>query len=95
VTTLEAARRTRQGRQDLIEQQRRHQEAGSRYDDMVMTLGEWCDSNSFSVATGRRILKSGNGPTFVQLSERRIGITVRANREWLASRAKTNKTSAA
>ncbi len=54
-------------------------------DHRVMTFREWCALNSFSVATGRRILKGG-GPAVVRLSERRIGITVAGNRAWLASR---------
>jgi hypothetical protein len=78
VTALEAARRSRQAAQD------RHLD-----DDRVLTFSEWCVLNSFSPATGRRIRKSGKGPTFTQLSERRIGITVGANREWRAARARS------
>jgi predicted DNA-binding transcriptional regulator AlpA len=57
-------------------------------DDRVLTFKQWCDLNSLSPATGRRILKSGDGPKSVQLSPRRIGISLRANREWLAARAR-------
>lgn len=57
-------------------------------ENAVLSYLEWCAFNSFSPATGRRIKNSGKGPVFVQLSERRIGVTVRANREWLAARAR-------
>jgi hypothetical protein len=55
-------------------------------DDQVLTFAEWCRLNTLSPRNGRRILKSGNGPRIVHLSERRIGITVRANREWQKAR---------
>jgi hypothetical protein len=75
---------TPEAKQLFTEQsQRRYQEA-----DQVLTFDQWCALNSFSPATGRRIVNSGNGPTIVKLSARRIGITLRANREWLASRAR-------
>jgi hypothetical protein len=57
-------------------------------DDCVMTFAEWCAVNSFSIATGRRIKASGNGPNFLNLSERRIGVTVGENRRWQESRAR-------
>jgi hypothetical protein len=56
------------------------------FDDHVLTFRQWCKLNSLGERNGRRILQSGNGPRVVQLSERRIGITVRANREWQAAR---------
>jgi hypothetical protein len=55
-------------------------------DDRCLTFNEWCALNGIGERTGRRILKSGNGPAVVQLSDRRIGITIRANREWQAAR---------
>jgi hypothetical protein len=57
-------------------------------DDRVMTFRTWCEINDFSQATGRRLRKSGQGPAFVRLSDRRIGVTVGANRAWQASRAR-------
>jgi predicted DNA-binding transcriptional regulator AlpA len=57
-----------------------------RDDRRVMTLTEWCQLNSFSVDTGKRLIKSGRGPRVLQLSDRRIGITVAANREWQQAR---------
>jgi hypothetical protein len=57
-------------------------------DDQVLTFREWCILNSIGERTGRRILKSGNGPPVVQLSEKRIGITVGANRLWQQSRTR-------
>jgi hypothetical protein len=57
-------------------------------DHCVMSFAQWCAVNDFSLATGRRIKISGNGPVFTQLSERRIGVTVANNRTWQASRAR-------
>jgi hypothetical protein len=57
-------------------------------DDRCLTFREWCQLNGIGERTGRRILASGNGPTVTQLTDKRIGITVRANREWQASRAR-------
>jgi hypothetical protein len=54
-------------------------------DDRVMTLAEWCQVNRFSLSTGLRIRHSGKGPKEVALSDRRRGITVRADREWKAA----------
>jgi len=60
--------------------------ATALHDNQVLSFFEWCQLNRFSERTGRRILKSGNGPPVVQLSVRRIGITIRANRAWQAAR---------
>jgi hypothetical protein len=48
----------------------------------VMTFKEWCSLNAISVSTGKRILRSGDGPTVVHLSDRRIGIRVCDNAVW-------------
>jgi hypothetical protein len=55
-------------------------------DTQVLTFREWCQLNRISMRTGRRILDSGRGPAIVQLSNKRIGITVGANRLWQQSR---------
>jgi hypothetical protein len=55
-------------------------------DDMVLTYAEWCALNRISPRNGRRILGRDDGPVTTQLTARRIGVTVRANREWQASR---------
>jgi hypothetical protein len=57
-------------------------------DDRVMSFRAWCELNGFSLATGRRVINAGTGPVVVQLSPRRIGVTIRANREWQASRTR-------
>jgi hypothetical protein len=46
----------------------------------------WAVANSISFSTARRILREGNGPPLVQLSERRFGIRVSDNRKWQDSR---------
>jgi hypothetical protein len=57
-------------------------------DDKVLTFAEWCKLNRIGQRTGRRIIKSPDGPVVTQLSARRIGITVANNRQWQASRAR-------
>ena len=57
-----------------------------RDDQRVMTFRQWCDLNGFSKDTGRRLIKAGQGPKILQLSPRRIGITVANNRKWQKSR---------
>jgi hypothetical protein len=63
-------------------------------DDWVMPFSLWCEVNNFSPATGRRLRKAGKGPVFTQISDRRIGVTVRNNRIWQESRAKSDATQA-
>jgi ATP-dependent helicase YprA (DUF1998 family) len=59
------------------------------HDDQVLSFFEWCQLNRFSERTGRRILKGANGPKVTMLSPRRVGITVRNNRNWQQSRERT------
>jgi hypothetical protein len=54
----------------------------------VLSFLDWCWLNGISPATGRRILKSGEGPAITRLSPRRIGITIAANAAWQAERAR-------
>ena len=58
------------------------------HDDRVLTFRQWAALNSLGERTARRLLKSGRGPPVVQLSDRRIGVTVRANRAWQEARAR-------
>jgi len=53
----------------------------------VLTFLEWCKLNKISPATGRRIRKSGKGPRFIQLSDKRIGVTAGENHAWQEARA--------
>jgi hypothetical protein len=55
-------------------------------DDRVMSFDDWCKLNRFSRSTGQRIVAAGNGPQFIQLSERRKGVTVGENRRWQQAR---------
>jgi predicted DNA-binding transcriptional regulator AlpA len=54
--------------------------------DQVLTFHEWCELNGISHSTGERLRKAGQGPRFVQLSARRIGVRVRDNAAWQESR---------
>jgi hypothetical protein len=56
-------------------------------DDVILSFKRWCELNNFSEATGIRLRRAGRGPTFVRISDRRIGVTVRENRRWQNSRA--------
>jgi hypothetical protein len=58
-------------------------------DEQVLSFRQWCGLNGFSERTGRRVLASGNGPVVIQLSEKRIGISVGNNCAWQASRSRT------
>jgi hypothetical protein len=58
-------------------------------DSQVLTVHQWCALGNFSLRTGRRIISSGTGPVVTQLSAKRIGITVGADRAWKAARART------
>jgi hypothetical protein len=64
-------------------------------DDRVMSFGQWCELNCFSRKTGERIVAAGNGPKFIQLSERRKGVTVAENRRWQAARSRQSINKAA
>lgn len=55
-------------------------------DDVVDPFSAWCEAKGISPATGRRLLTSGDGPSFIRLSQRRIGIRRRDDRAWLNSR---------
>jgi predicted DNA-binding transcriptional regulator AlpA len=54
----------------------------------VLSFRAWCELNGFSEATGRRLIKSGEGPRVLQLSPRRIGIRESDNAAWQAARAR-------
>jgi hypothetical protein len=56
--------------------------------NLVLTFGQWCLLNSFSKATGKRIIGSGAGPIVTELSPNRIGVTLANNARWQESRAR-------
>ena len=64
------------------------QQAARDHRDRVLTFRMWCAVNEFSLATGRRIVKRGEGPRVLQLSSRRIGIRESDNAAWQASRVR-------
>jgi hypothetical protein len=66
-----------------------HRGVVAQLDSRVLTFAEWCELNSFSLRTGRRILRSGNGPVVTQLSSKRIGITIANDRKWKLTRERT------
>ena len=58
-------------------------------DDQVLSFSQWCVLNALSERTGRRVLKSGEGPIVTMLSAARIGVTVANNRRWQEARARS------
>jgi hypothetical protein len=58
--------------------------------NQVLTFVQWCRLNNISERTGRRILKSDNGPVMTQLGSWRSGITVANNAKWQASRERAS-----
>jgi len=56
-------------------------------DERVLKFPEWCELNGFSQDTGRRIIARGEVEV-VDLSLRRFGITVGADRRWKAARTR-------
>jgi len=78
MTTREAKSRARQRQQS----DPAHDRETALSQHRVLSFLDWCWLNGISVATGRRILKSGKGPTITRLSTRRIGITVANNARW-------------
>jgi hypothetical protein len=54
-------------------------------DDQVLSVPEFAALNNISVHTAYRVLSSSNAPVTVQLSDNRLGVTRRANRDWQQS----------
>jgi hypothetical protein len=48
----------------------------------------WCRDKGISVDTGRRMRERGEAPRIIQISERRIGVTVADDREWTLERVR-------
>jgi hypothetical protein len=55
-------------------------------DDVVKSFRTWCQVSGLSVATGKRLIKSGQGPIITRLSKGRVGIRGRHHRLWLDQR---------
>jgi hypothetical protein len=79
IRVQEAERRHRQRIQSNLRQQ-----SDKPHSDRVLTFRAWCELNSISVQTGRRILAAGK-IRYVQLSVRRIGIRESDNTAYQAS----------
>jgi hypothetical protein len=91
---LARSQRARRSQHNLVKRKQRRRSAldsplAIAHPNQVLSFFEWCRLNRFSERTGRRILKSGNGPIVTMLSDKRIGITVGNNRAWQASRARS------
>jgi hypothetical protein len=51
----------------------------------------WCAQKGISVDTARRLRERGKAPRIIQISERRIGVTVADDREWTLERVRDAK----
>jgi hypothetical protein len=58
------------------------------HDQQVLTFREWCALNNISPKTGRRILKAPGAPVITMLTKKLIGITIKSDRDWKASRTR-------
>ena len=88
--TNKRAEARRKGRaQRLAERRKFFLDLRALPDDAVLTIPEWQTLNTLSERQARRILASAEGPVVTQLSAKRRGVTVRANREWLESRSRS------
>jgi hypothetical protein len=90
--SIERARRARAKQQS---RKKKKKKAGNRLsfggpllDDQVLTLREWAALNGIGLRTAHRILDGPDPPAVVRLSARRVGVTVKANREWQARRSR-------
>jgi predicted DNA-binding transcriptional regulator AlpA len=52
----------------------------------VLSVPQWAALIGVSLPTAKRLLKSGDGPKVIQLSERRIGIRMIDHHRWTEAR---------
>jgi hypothetical protein len=77
----------RENERRRIQQQRQASLASTpSYDFQVLTFAEWCKVNKISPRTGRRIISGPDGPKVMELSSKKLGITIAANLAWQKSR---------
>jgi predicted DNA-binding transcriptional regulator AlpA len=55
--------------------------------DQVLNLHQFAALAGISIATLRRLIKAGKGPTVTWLSARRCGVRLKHGRAWLDARA--------
>lgn len=53
----------------------------------VIPFLAWCERVGISPATGRRLIRRGQGPRITRLSDRRVGIRERDHLDWLDQRS--------
>jgi hypothetical protein len=51
-------------------------------DNDIIPWLAWCRSKGISPDTGLRLRAAGKGPRIVRIGMRRIGVTVKDDREW-------------
>ena len=55
-------------------------------DDAILSFKEWAALNNLSERQGRRILNEPGGPKVTKLSDKKVGVSRRHNREWQEAR---------
>jgi predicted DNA-binding transcriptional regulator AlpA len=53
----------------------------------IRSLREYAELNGISIATLRRLIRTGEGPTTTRLSTRRVGVRDDHGRQWQDARA--------
>jgi predicted DNA-binding transcriptional regulator AlpA len=53
----------------------------------IRSLREYAELNGISIATLRRLIRAGEGPTTTRLSARRVGVRDDHGRQWQDARA--------
>jgi hypothetical protein len=57
-----------------------------REGDVILSFSEWCCLAGIPRSTAREMRARGQGPRFMRLNGKRLGITVAEHRRWMASR---------
>lgn len=61
--------------------------AQGSHTNSVRSLRDFAAMAGISIATLRRLIRSGDGPKITRLSTRRLGVQARHGQEWLDARA--------
>ena len=64
-------------------------DVGAILDGIIAKRSDWAASKGFSRTMADRLRKEGKGPRIVQLGDRAIGVTRKADREWTEARERS------
>jgi predicted DNA-binding transcriptional regulator AlpA len=54
--------------------------------EIVMSIRAWAAVIGVGYSTAKKIMREGDGPVKVRLSQHRVGVTASAHKAWLRSR---------